>query len=179
VTGAPRDFELAFSTEPVAGWRVWRVCRGIDRAATVQQLTARLLAVDDAVGELLSYRLRSLTELEFWPARERMAARCGIAGTDHGAAPGAACECGVWAFKEREAAEDVLAAYRYAGMAMAVGRVALWGRVIEHRDGYRAQFAYPTELTVYGAAGPVADEVRAAYGVPVALAPFPPAAEAA
>jgi len=26
------------------------------------------------------------------------------------------------------------------------GRVALWGKIIEHEDGYRAQFAYPVEF---------------------------------
>ena len=27
-----------------------------------------------------------------------------------------------------------------------LGRVALWGRVIEHEHGYRARFAYPQRL---------------------------------
>ena len=26
------------------------------------------------------------------------------------------------------------------------GRVALWGKIVEHEDGYRAQFAYPIEF---------------------------------
>ena len=30
-----------------------------------------------------------------------------------------------------------------SGPRAAVGLVALWGRVIEHEHGYRAQFAYP------------------------------------
>src|SRR3990172_7640689 len=27
-----------------------------------------------------------------------------------------------------------------------LGRVALWGKIVEHEDGYRAQFAYPVEF---------------------------------
>ena len=30
--------------------------------------------------------------------------------------------------------------------AAVVGRVAMWGRVIEHTKGYRAEFAYPSRL---------------------------------
>ena len=38
------------------------------------------------------------------------------------------------------------ATYVTTGPRAAVGLVALWGRVIEHDYGYRAQFAYPVAL---------------------------------
>lgn len=46
---------------------------------------------------------------------------------------------GVYAMKTRE----LLAGHTY-GRDCLVGQVALWGRVVEHEKGYRAQWAYPT-----------------------------------
>ena len=48
-----------------------------------------------------------------------------------------------------------------------LGRVALWGKVIEHERGYRARFAYPQRLRLicpfcfwqWGPRGPVPDVV--------------------
>ena len=48
-------------------------------------------------------------------------------------APGAGCTCGIWALKVPPT----------GGL---IGEVALWGRVIEHRIGYRAEYAYPIRL---------------------------------
>jgi hypothetical protein len=48
-------------------------------------------------------------------------------------APVAGCTCGIWALKEPPS----------GGI---VGEVALWGRVIEHALGYRAEYAYPIRL---------------------------------
>jgi hypothetical protein len=45
-----------------------------------------------------------------------------------------------------------------------VGRVALWGRVVEHEEGYRAQRAYPQMLYVLGPAGTAA-RLASRYGV--------------
>ncbi len=48
------------------------------------------------------------------------------------------------------------------------GSVSLWGDVVEHEWGYRAEFAYPKELWVPPEMGPI--EVRLlehGYGVPV------------
>lgn len=83
----------------------------------------------------------------------------------------------------------------YEGGALGItcvvtGRVALWGRVIEHERGYRAQYAYPFELflpgtrkpavmpgfpTVPDGAGPAKQvtvrALAARYGIPVV--PFP------
>jgi len=32
---------------------------------------------------------------------------------------------------------------------VAFGRVSLWGNIVEHEDGYRAEFAYPLDLYIY------------------------------
>jgi len=49
------------------------------------------------------------------------------------------CWCGIYACKHWEH-QDVDSRYGLVGI------VALWGRVFEHEDGYRAQYAYPLEL---------------------------------
>ena len=57
--------------------------------------------------------------------------------------------CGIYAVKR----EDALPSFeyrRFASSADVIGavsaRVALWGSVIEHERGYRAQYAYPLEF---------------------------------
>jgi len=51
-------------------------------------------------------------------------------------------ESGVYAVKTHEAVE--VSSYGYHNYV--VGQVALWGRVIEHEHGYRAQYGYPSSL---------------------------------
>lgn len=46
-----------------------------------------------------------------------------------------------------------------------IGRVALWGTVVEHSHGYRAQFAYPLELWVLN--DEIAEHLAATYNIPV------------
>jgi hypothetical protein len=45
-----------------------------------------------------------------------------------------------------------------------IGRTALWGRVIEHEHGYRAEYAYPQVLYVVGPA-PAAHRLERLYRV--------------
>src|SRR3990172_6463498 len=47
---------------------------------------------------------------------------------------------GIHAYKSRP--EDNI----YWSAWSVLGRVALWGTIVEHEDGYRAQFAYPVEF---------------------------------
>jgi hypothetical protein len=54
--------------------------------------------------------------------------------------PEPGCTCGVHAIK------DPSRLARSGRTAAVVGRVAMWGRVIEHSKGYRAEFAYPSRL---------------------------------
>lgn len=65
-------------------------------------------------------------------------------------APVAMCACGWYAVKQRAALE---AEARYTpqndDLCLLIGQVALWGRVIEHEKGYRAEYAYPVSLTVW------------------------------
>lgn len=56
-----------------------------------------------------------------------------------GIVPGDSCKCGIYAAESREKA----AVYGTDGI---VGRVALWGRVVAHEQGWRGEFAYPQAL---------------------------------
>jgi hypothetical protein len=51
-------------------------------------------------------------------------------------------------------------------LAWAFGRVSLWGRIVEHVDGWRAEYAYPYEITVYGP-DELAAKLRSLYGIDV------------
>lgn len=78
-------------------------------------------------------------------------------------APVRSCSCGVYAAKTLDAARNVVG----SGGVAAWGEVWLWGRIIDHEKGYRAQFAYPKALTMYDDPE-LAALVAERYGVPVA-----------
>jgi hypothetical protein len=61
----------------------------------------------------------------------------------HGAdeLPHADCTCGVYAAKNLEHLRQI--GYAHRGIH---GEVYLWGTVVEHKQGWRAQFAYPKSL---------------------------------
>jgi hypothetical protein len=178
----PLDLELAFDTEPIVGWRVWRVERGIDRKLTALQLATELLEAERAgetrpVERLFEYRLRSLTQPGHWPPRRRLESRChgrdGARSPAHEPGPQASCECGVWAFQSRESAEEILQRYAHSTSVLALGRALLWGRIIEQEKGWRAQYAYPVEVVIHGGTAEMANDLVEAYGVPVSLEASP------
>ena len=80
---------------------------------------------------------------------------------------------GVHAFKEKTLPRD----YDYGienisyGEYILYGQVALWGKVIEHEDGYRAEFAYPTHIFMskIDNATKIAQSIRADYGCEVTV----------
>jgi hypothetical protein len=57
------------------------------------------------------------------------------------AAPHVTCSCGLHATHEVEI-------LRRTRTPAVLGRVALWGRVIEHEQGYRGEFGYPQRLAL-------------------------------
>jgi hypothetical protein len=87
--------------------------------------------------------LRSLNGKR-WSPRQPVAAKCG-AGNAHGAhdPPHFDCTCGVYAAKSREHLRQL----GYEGRGIR-GEVHLWGTVVEHELGWRAQFAYPKSLVL-------------------------------
>jgi hypothetical protein len=94
--------------------------------------------------------------------------------------PGRSCDCGIHASNEVGAAADYLYLYddlhqphlRYR----AIGRVSLWGSVVEGEKGWRASRAYPERLFLprtdrYGRPTDVELilEGLADYGVPIEI----------
>jgi hypothetical protein len=145
------------SIEPILGWRIWHV--------------------DPGPG---GPRLRSWAQGTEWPPGRRFEADCrsilslALPAWSH-AAPRKAHRCGIYALRERDAAEAMLHEIGEVGPAFnrlpaALGRVSLWGRMFENTGGWRAQFAYPYDLVLFGADESIAADLRQAYAVDVALA---------
>lgn len=168
--------EYAFTTEPIVAWRVW----------TVGSYKRH--------GGVVEPRLSSLgVDIAAWPLRSREAiCRAGLHD-----APWPSCQCGFWGLRSQEVAEARrLDSLQFAVFTrfhhhtwylqhpslslpelpeiplFVVGTVALWGRVLECEHGWRAQYAYPRSLTVYGDEE-TAEALGAAYGVPVEARPAP------
>lgn len=122
---------------------------------------------------------------EPWPPYQAFVGRCGaISGTGWQAhirdgaftpAPVWGCDCGIHALKSEESAERRVTEDRWGFSwdtgnrppGRAWGRVKLWGRLIEHTLGYRAEFAYPFDLV--SDSKPLAEKIAALYGVPCAF----------
>jgi hypothetical protein len=67
----------------------------------------------------------------------------------HELAPAQSCQCGFYGFKRLSGVCKLLQYYVDAELPIVVGRVAFWGMVRDHTDGYRAQYAYP-QILYYG-----------------------------
>ena len=136
--------------ETMTGWRAW----GIDPATPTGAAPV----------------LRSVTYGDyFWTPRVPMEAEC-PKGKDH--VPGEDCSCGLYSAKTRAHLQG-MAYHRYdakaSGLFHVIGEVALWGKVIEGTQGWRAQFGYPRELFLPFEAWALAKPLTEAYGIPVRL----------
>jgi hypothetical protein len=146
--------ELFFDSEPLLGWRAWAV-------------------VETTSGP----ELRSLVYAHAWPAGEPMRQVCEPGGCLAARWPNQPHACGIHAFKERADAERYPATWeeRRSGGASfadvyAIGRVSLWGHVVVHERGYRAECAYPFDLFLPSEHRALAIPLAARYGVEVMVA---------
>lgn len=123
--------------EPIVSWRIWR------------------LRADNFRG-LIEPLLESCVYGDPWQPQRTFAAEC----PDH-RPPTLSCGCGIYAVTTREAALEWA---RWAQSALThpivVGRVQIWGRVLPHSAGYRAELAYPYELEVLAGEGLQEDAAR-------------------
>jgi hypothetical protein len=120
--------------EPARAWRVWWVL------LQEQKL-----------------RLRSLFFPLLWEPGRRVEAEClhrrllrPSRRRPHGA-PHERCDCGIYAATALATAADYLSFMQPAppeAIQYVLGRVSLWGLVIECERGWRASYAYPTALYV-------------------------------
>jgi hypothetical protein len=78
---------------------------------------------------------------ERWPAREVAQARCPPrAGSGH-RSPEVRCTCGLYVVDGL----DRLPAITGRDVTV-IGSASIWGRLVEHESGFRAEFAYPSRL---------------------------------
>jgi len=87
--------------------------------------------------------------------------------------PSQACKCGLWAVCHPMLLNEVgwtnsppQGVPKLPGV-LVVGQVALWGSIVEHERGWRAQFGYPTHLYVLADDEDLAATLRERYIVPV------------
>jgi len=97
---------------------------------------------------------------------------CGHRYNTH-VAPVKGCSCGFYGFKDpvammRQMTSQQLRWNRYSTQIF--GAVHLWGKVIEHKSGYRAQYAYPALLCVPN--DKAAASLRASYKCEVFVGTF-------
>jgi hypothetical protein len=140
---------------PVIGMRAWRVTEKNDR-----------------------WRLTGYIHRTVWPAGEPLVASClntTLARYRAHFAPKETCTCGIYGAAKITTLRDYAQPLGRDGWMpqsvemIVVGTARLWGRVVEHTQGYRASHAYPDTLIVCKQL-PNADEVYeclADYQVPV------------
>jgi hypothetical protein len=157
---------------PTSGWRVWLVVRehGELRLASVMYPTLwiprreEIAVCRPAEPPVHADSLKPLSALHREPH----------------ASPHEQCGCGIYASKTLLLASSYFDGHGPAGeepLFRVIGRVSLWGRVIEGEYGFRASHAYPSQLYVpaaglNGVVGATPGDVAralAVYGVPVEL----------
>lgn len=147
-----------------------------DRGAIIPEQAAvfppgALVNVPDYISPIIGYRiwcwspglkrLLSLGGSEKWTPGQAMEALCRdpqyILAPQHDT-PVFDCECGIYAAKsieELNRAGYTIPSFLFDRMSRATlpcvrGEVWLWGRVVEHEHGYRAQYAYPKSVEIPG-----------------------------
>lgn len=128
---------VATYIEPIVGWRCWRVMpvETLDRGKRYRLCAAGTYGIP-----------------KLWEPRRAVVAHCSDFKARH-EAPHRDHTCGIHAYSSRDDAECHLAQFVRTngkqGVSWALGRASLWGRVIEHEQGWRAQYAYPYDVTVF------------------------------
>ena len=123
--------ETDVSIEPLIGWRAWTL-------------------VMHRAGRDPALRPAAAGAGEWFPRRPYRAA-CAKEGTaasmlqGQHPSPVPECSCGIYA---SSSLRTLVTSTPAMPAVSAVGTVALWGRVIEHERGWRAEFAYPDRLTL-------------------------------
>jgi hypothetical protein len=132
-----RDDDPELFTEPIEGWRLWVLRR---------RRSGELVLTPAGMGTGV------------WPTGEPIHATCrvrppiatvarGLIGLHR--SPDPRCTCGVYASASLHALIDATPSFPAAPV---IGTVAMWGRVVEHERGWRAEYAYPSRLRLVCAA---------------------------
>jgi hypothetical protein len=119
-------------------------------------------------------QLRALTMDYLWAAGKPLLAQCRqqygepsnryqLQGSHD--PPHSVCPCGIYAFKQAPAADELWMDRMFdgtGGTPYIFGAVLLWGRIVEHERGYRAQYA---RVAALAAGHPRAGVLAERYGV--------------
>ncbi len=119
------------AVEPIQGWRAWRLHRTEGGLLRIAPTTPR----SDWTPGVPIHATCSAAH-----TREYMVYNPELAAFHRSPEPG--CTCGIHAMKYPRR----LRRARPGRNAGVIGTVAMWGRVIEHTKGWRAEFAYPARL---------------------------------
>jgi hypothetical protein len=135
---------LTDETEPVVGWKIWRVEHDDERT-----------------------RLRSVLYGSLWVPGRPAAAECKKRLRYRHEAPDPLCDCGIHAGRSLAAWQH----YLKVGDDRVFGRALLLGDRVEGSAGWRAAAAYPLEVYVPAALDEAESiaEGLAVYGVPVEI----------
>lgn len=167
VPAAKPKLPVESSTECVVGYRIWPLKRsypdGYRLTAANAHFGGEITPNEKLTAECKKDAYERPSGIITWA----MIAGTATAYEDHEPkpshpAPDPDCLCGIYAYKEAVPLDP-------SGQPYAAGEVYLWGRIIEHSDGYRAEFAYPKRLVVVDGgpnASRIADALSLAYGVP-------------
>jgi hypothetical protein len=129
--------------EPIVAWRGWRL-------------------------EPTTCTLKSLVWSTPWPKIEPLQAAVAVGreATSDPVVPTEEGHLGIYAWRSRGQLIDIIQLDAFTVPVW--GQVSLWGTVIEHELGYRAEFAYPYSLMLLEAdAARFSARLRDAYGVEV------------
>lgn len=122
--------------------------------------------------------LHSLHQDSVWRGYEEVQAICQAPQTVYESrevAPEDNCTCGIYSvFTPAEAllwAADYYS--RFPSSRVVIGQVSLWGKIVEHEGGLRAQYAYPHDLVLLGKPDmPSQQTLEQRYGVSVEVRDF-------
>ena len=144
-SGAPSPLALPLPRALVAGptlaYRLWQVQRMPDVGLRLMSLSSNawMHPGEPTAAVCTAHAYSTMLDYETWKARHAEGA------------PSADCTCGWYAVKDR----SCLSSDGGPKRTIVGGVVALWGRVIEHEHGYRAQYAYPVRLWRQGPSAPL------------------------
>lgn len=123
--------------EPLIGWRFWFINEEENRVVSRSE-------------EWEPFKAHKAIHKDWW------ANHLGI--SNNTSCHPLCAECGIYAYKEKIGVENHT---RFMVPPVIIGQVYLWGEVVEHKVGYRAQYAYPKSF--YG--GPIAKKLAEIYKV--------------
>lgn len=178
-----------FLTTPILAWRWWYVADGALRS--IHQNPDPWMPCEIKVAMCLKEyqhtRRPKMQDLEWALPLHDPDAMTKTIEIESTAPPDRTCECGIYALKNLDDAKKYydglsrtprffrtptgLVENAFPAHPIITGRLALWGKVIEHERGYRAQYAYPESFIAFDDDCQVASTIATAFKVPLVLMP--------